>query len=190
MLSTELLGQFWRSHRSMLIVLAVLVVLNLALYAALENLLVPKVAEQELLFIQRQSEVRQILRNQEGVAKTPEHLFVLARQDLTEFQEVVPDYQDFTGLIEELVTLASMSELALTHISYSSNLVKEVELLHFKLSFNLSGEYAQIKRFIHSLEQSKRLITISGISLQGADKGGVSLRLQMETHFHPGRVAS
>ncbi len=190
MLSKVLLGQFWKAHRGTLIVLGVLVVLNLMLYGALEQLLVPQVVEQENLFIRRQSEVRQILRNQEGISKTPEHLFVLAQKDLAGFQEAIPEYQDFTALIEELVLLSSRAGLALTQISYNSERVKEVDLLRFGLSFNLAGDYAQIKRFIHSLEQSTRLITISTISLQSADQGSVSLRLQLATYFRPERVAS
>ena len=63
---------------------------------------------------------------------------------------------------------------------------KEIALLQFSLNFNVMGNYEQIKKFVHSLEQSVRLITIKQISLQGADADGVNLRLSLETFFRPG----
>ena len=183
---TEMLEQLWKSHRGSLILLGVLMVLNLLLFAAFEQLIVPRVVEQESRFLQRQSEVRLLLRKQGGTIKTPAQLYVLASQDVSRFQQVVPDYQDFTGLIEELLVLSSRAHLNITRISYSSKTLKKIPLLKFSLNFNVAGDYAQIKRFVHSLEQSVRLITIRKISLQSADDDGVSLRLSLETFFRPG----
>ena len=58
--------------------------------------------------------------------------------------------------------------------------------MRFELNFNVSGEYEQVKRFIHSLEQSSRLLAIKQIGLQGADDKAVSLRLNLETYFRSG----
>lgn len=183
---TEMLEQLWKSHRGTLVLLGVLLVLNLLLFAALEQLIVPRVAEQEGRFLQRQAEVRQLLRKQIGTTKTPAQLYVLASQDVSRFQQAVPDYQDFTGLIEELLVLSSRAHLDITQISYASELLKKSPLLKFSLNFNVAGDYAQIKKFIHSLEQSVRLITIKQISLQSADEDGVNLRLSLETFFRSG----
>ncbi len=182
----ELLEQFWKSQRGLLILLGVLLVLNLLIFAALEQLIVPKVAEQESRFLQRQAEVRQMMRNQGSAAITPEQLYVLASQDTSKFQEAVPEYQEFTGLIEELLVLSNRARLNITQISYSSEELKQSPLLKFSLNFNVAGDYEQVKKFIHSLEQSVRLITIKQISLQSSDNDGVNLRLSLETFFRPG----
>jgi type IV pilus assembly protein PilO len=181
-----MIEQLWKSQRGLLTLLGTLLILNLLLFAVLEQWLVPRVADQESRFLQRQAEVRQLLHNQAGAANTPEQLYVLASQDLSRFQQAVPDYQEFTGLIEELLILSSRASLNITQISYSSEELKETALLQFSLSFNVMGNYEQIKKFVHSLEQSVRLITIKQISLQGADADGVNLRLSLETFFRPG----
>ena len=182
----ELLEQLWKSQRGLLILLAALLALNLLIFAALEQLIVPKVAEQEVRFLQRQAEVRQQRHNQASTAITPEQLYVLASQDVSKFQQAVPDYQEFTGLIEELLVLSNRARLNITQINYSSEELKQSPLLKFSLGFNVAGDYEQVKKFIHSLEQSVRLITIKQISLQSADNEGVNLRLSLETFFRAG----
>jgi type IV pilus assembly protein PilO len=182
----EMLEQLWKSYRGSLILLGVLLVLNLLLFTALQQFIAPRVAEQESRFLQEQAEVRQLLHKQGATAKSPEQLYVLATQDLAKFQQAVPDYQEFTALIEELLVLSSRANLNITQISYRSEELPENLLLKFDLNFNVAGDYKQIKKFIHSLEQSVRLIAIKQISLQSADNDGVSLRLSLETFFRPG----
>ncbi len=181
----ELLEQLWKSQRGLLVLLGVLLVFNLLLFVVLEQTVVPKVAEQESRFLQRQTEVRQMMRNQGSAAITPEQLFVQASQDIAKFQQAVPDYQEFTALIEELLILSNRARLNITQINYTSEELKQSPLLKFNLSFNVTGDYAQVKKFIHSLEQSVRLIKIEQISLQNSDDNGVNLRLNLETFFRP-----
>lgn len=182
----EVIEQLWKTQRGLLTLLGVLLVLNFLLYTALEQWLVPQVAEQEGRFLQRQAEVRQLLHNQGRAATTPEFFYAMAIQDTSRFQQALPDYQEFTGLIEELLVLSSRARLNITQISYSSEKMKQIPLLKFSLNFNVVGDYEQLKKFIYSLEQSVRLITIKQISLQGADDDGVNLRLNLETFFLSG----
>lgn len=181
----ELLAQLWATQRGSLCLLAALLGLNLLALVATEQLVVPRVAEQEGRFLQRQAEVRQLLHNQGGVAKTPEQLYMLASQDLSSFQQAVPDYQEFTGLIEDLLVLANRARLNITQVSYAADESPGLSLLKFSLDFNVSGDYAQLKKFIHSLEQSQRLMIIRQISLQSSDAIDVTLRLRLETFFRP-----
>lgn len=182
----ELTGQLWQSHRSALILLSLLLILNLLLYVALVQFVTPRIAEQESTFLKRQTEVRQLLRNQGGATNNPEQVYLAAIQDLAKFRQSIPDYREFTGLIEELLVLSGRARLNITQIGYSSTQLEESALLKFDLDFNVAGDYDQIKRFIHSLEQSTRLIAIKQIDLQSADGEGVKLRLNLETYFRPG----
>ena len=181
----EMAEQLWQSHRPALILLGVLLVLNLLFFAVLEQFVAPRVAEQTSRFLTRQAEVRQLLHNQGG-ANTPEQAYHLAVEDLEKFRQIIPDYQEFTGLIEELLVLSSRAGMNITKIAYNSSQLKESELLQLDLKFNVAGDYDQIKRFIHSLEQSTRLITIKQIGLQGTNDEGIKLRLDLETYFRSG----
>jgi len=182
----DLAEQLWKWQRRTLILLMTLIVMNLLVYVAVEQFLVPRAAEQESHFLQRQAEVRQLLRNHGGAAITPEQLYALASQDFSRFQQAVPDYQEFTGLIDELLVLSSRARLNITQISYRSEMLKEAPLLQYSLDFTVTGDYEQLKKFIFALEQSVRLITIKQISLQSAEETGVNLRLGLETFFRTG----
>lgn len=178
--------QLWSHQRGLLVLLAILMAANLLLFLTLEQYIVPKVAEQETAFLQRQSEIRQLVRKQSSTATSPEQLYLLASQDISKFRQAVPEYKDFTGLIEELLILANRTKLNIAQIGYSSEEIKNSPLLKFSLSFNVVGDYEQVKDFIYSLEQSSRLITIKQIGLQGANDDGVNLRLSLETLFRAG----
>lgn len=182
----ELARQLWNSHRGLLLLLGILLVFNLVLFTSIELLLAPRVAEQKSHFLKRQTEVRQLLRNRGGAANSPEQGYFMAAQDLEKFYQTIPDYQEFSGLIEELLVLSESARLEITKIDYNSTQLKDSGLLQFELNFNVSGEYEQLKRFIHSLEQSTRLLAIKQIGLQGADDKAVSLRLSLETYFRSG----
>ncbi|MEJ2699546.1 MAG: type 4a pilus biogenesis protein PilO, partial [Desulfuromonadales bacterium] len=63
---------------------------------------------------------------------------------------------------------------------------EEKGLLSDALSFTVTGKYEQVKKFIFSLEQSKRLIALEQISLSGGEQSGkeqVSLHLKLSTYF-------
>lgn len=182
----ELLRQLWQSQRGTLLLLAGLLALNVLAFGVLEKLVAPRLAEEESRFLQRQAEVRQLLHNQGGVARTPEQQYVLASQDLSRFRQTLPDYQEFTGLIEDLLVHANRARLNIDQISYAADDLPGAQLMKFSLTFDVAGEYAQLKKFIHALEQSQRLMVIRQISLRSADGDDVSLRLNLETFFLPG----
>jgi type IV pilus assembly protein PilO len=182
----ELSELLWKDHRGALLLLGLLLVMNVLLSVVLEQFVVPKVAIKEGLFLKRQAEVRQLLRKQGGAAETPEQLYVLANQDLSKFQQIVPEYRDFTALIEELLVLSNQARLNITQISYATEELKSSPLLKFNLNFNVAGDYEQVKKFIHSLEQSVRLITIKQINLRSVESDAVNLGLSLETLFRSG----
>jgi type IV pilus assembly protein PilO len=182
----ELLELLWVTHRGALLLVGTLLVLNVLLFVALGQFIVPKVVEEETRYLKRQTEVRQLLRNQDGNAETPEQLYVLASQDVGKFEQSIPEYRDFTALIEELLVLSNRTRLNITQISYSSEDFKKGMLLKFSLNFNVAGNYEQVKKFIYSLEQSSRLISIKQISLQNVEGNAVKLGLSLETLFRSG----
>lgn len=182
----QMAEQLWESHRRSIILLGALLILNLLLIAVMEQIVAPRVAEQKSHFLKRQAEVRQLLRNQGGTTNTPEQAYLMAIDELAKFRQVIPDYQEFTGLIEELLVLSSRAGMNISRIAYNTSQIKESELLKLDLQFNVAGDYDQIKRFIHSLEQSARLIAIKQIGLQSANDEGVNLRLNLETYFRSG----
>jgi type IV pilus assembly protein PilO len=179
----DVIGQVWRYHHKALKALAVLLVLNVCLFVAINQWLVPQVLDKERTFLQKQAEQRSRLHSQGG-GKSTQQRYVLASQDLSKFKQSIPAYEEFTGLIEELLVLSNQARLNITQIGYVSEDVEKSSLLKFKLSFNVAGNYDQVKKFIHSLEQSVRLLAITRVSLKGTDEKEVRLQLNLETYFN------
>lgn len=76
-------------------------------------------------------------------------------------------------------------------MSYQPELDPETGFLLYGLSFSVDGRYAEIKKFIHLLENSSRIILIDNISL--SDKSGksghpekVSLQIKLRSYFREG----
>lgn len=182
----DILNHLWENHRNTLVLLVALLVLNVLFYVVVEEFLTPRVVDKEQKYLKRQAEVRDILHNQASSATSPEQLYVLGSQDLSEFNQSIPPYLEFTALIEELLILSEDAGLNIAQITYNSEATENNQFLRLNLSFSVSGDYVDIKKFIYSLEQSARLLAIKQISLQSESSQAVNLRLALETYFHQG----
>lgn len=183
---TGMIRELWQGQRRWLLVVGLLLVINLSFYVVLQQFLVPKVIEREQRFFQRQDQARQLLRESGGLADTPEQHYVKSRQDIARFQSIVPPYDDFTGLIDELLVLAYRSNLNIRQITYDTEELQSVSLRQYDLAFTVNGSFANLKQFIHALEQSPRIMAIRQIALNTSDQASgqdVSLRLNLQTLF-------
>ncbi|HKL25968.1 MAG TPA: type 4a pilus biogenesis protein PilO [Desulfuromonadales bacterium] len=181
-----LLRELWQRQRHWLLAVGILLTVNLGLFVVLQQFLVPRVVEREQRFIQRQDQARQLLRESGGFADTPEQHFVRVRQDIARFQSIVPEHEEFTGLIDELLVLAYRADLNIRQIVYDTEDLAEVDLRQYDLSFSVTGSYENLKQFIHALEQSPRIMAIRQIELNTLDRENAedgSLRLILQTVF-------
>ena len=176
--------ELWRTHRSGVILVGVLLLCNIGLAVGLQNFLVPAVDAREQLLIRRQAE----LRSGSG-SEAPALIYAQGEKDLAEFNKQIPPYREFTDLVNELHGMAADAGLGLTQISYGRKEEKDA-LLRYTLGFNLTGKYADLKKFVHLVEQSPRLMLIEQISLQGGGRDEASevrLQLNVTTFFRAGQ---
>jgi type IV pilus assembly protein PilO len=101
---------------------------------------------------------------------------------------MIPPRSELSAFIKELFSYADSSKLEIKQINYQPAWDEELALLSYNLQFSVSGEYRQLKKFIHLLEGSERILIISDISLSGGEgrkekNAEVSLRIQMKTFF-------
>ena len=175
--------ELWLRHRVGLIIVGLLLFTNIGVLIGLQHFLVPAVDAREQLLIRRQAEMRS------GTgSEAPAMIYAQGEKDLGEFEKRIPSHREFTGLIDELYGVAGETALDLSQINYSRKQEKD-GLLRYTLGFNLAGQYADIKKFVHLLEQSPRLMLIEQISLQGGGREGsneVRLQLSVSTFFRAG----
>ncbi len=110
--------------------------------------------------------------------------------NLQKFDDLIPLQSDFSDFIGELYDYAQQTQLAIHQISYNSEYEKDSanKLLRYGLNFSVNGDYAQVKKFIHLLENAPRILLIDKISMSGSGtkKGAlnkVDLQIELATYF-------
>jgi len=183
MAKETILQAIWRINRKLPVILMVLIVGNLLFFLFLTQYLEPEISLLERRFISQQSEVREA---EQGGRSAESPLVIYARgiKDLQAFRKAIPSKSDLTGLVGEVFNLAESSGLVIDRISYDPNQMEELALLQYGLNFVVSGNYNQIKKFTHKIEQSKRILSIDQMKLnQGTKEKDIRLSLELTTYF-------
>lgn len=173
----------WRVNRVVPVVLAGLLLVDVVLYVVLTTSVFPAEGAAQRDFLTAEGQLRSRRAPRLGSAEALRQ----SEADLARFRQGIPAREDFSALIGDLYALAGDCELLLTQISYQPKELADQELLAYSLNFSVAGTYPQLKRFIHGLEQSRRLLLIEDLSLGGdpaSDDGeGVTLNLRLTTYF-------
>jgi type IV pilus assembly protein PilO len=175
----------WRLNRFFPLLIASLILLNAAAYLLLGYVVTPQRAALEKELMDLQARTRQG-RLAEAATKTPAEIYRRGEADLQKFRATIPAKSEFPALLGEIFSLANQAGLTIDQIGYQPKEVEGEGLLRYGLAFSVRGDYGQVKRFIHSLEQSERLMGIDGLTLSGGRDSGeakVELRLQLATFF-------
>lgn len=179
-----LLQALWRQNRAFPVAIAVLLVINIALFLLLSLSLSPLSENLEREYIDLQARTRQ---GKVVVFETPQARFNQLETDLESFLAIVPGRDELSGLIAEFYEQAGAVGLAVQQVGYTPTELPEQKLLSYSLNFSLTGTYSEIKHFIFKLEQAKRLVIIEQLSLSAApslDKPRqVTLNLKLTTYF-------
>jgi type IV pilus assembly protein PilO len=190
MAGTSFLRAAWQADKKLPLVVALLILVNLGIIVGMRYYLSPQVERLERVYIERQAAIRKG-QAEERSPQDPHAALWGAKNDLHVFWQAIPPRAELTLLIGELFMLADEAGLAINHINYDPKGVEGRPLLRYGLNFSVSGEYAQVKRFVYSLEQSERLIAIENVALSSAgepEQGQVNLNLKLSTLFRMGEL--
>ena len=173
----------WRVNRIIPICLLGILVINVLILLFLNLRMEDKASRIQSEFIRLQAEER---RTQTGRDDSASELVIYSRglEDLQKFRQAIPDKSKLSGLVNELFSLADRAGLTIKSVNYNSDSDPKQKLLEYKITYQVAGNYNQIKKMIHMIEQSDRLIAIDELSLGSARKGeSVSLSLVLTTFF-------
>lgn len=182
----DLVAAAWRLNRPLPVAVALLLLANLGLFAWIAYGVSPRISELERRYIERQAFARQAGQQRERDL-SPQERYRQTEADLQTFHLAIPPRSQFTDLIKELFTLAGEAGLNIERIAYDPKQMAEKGLLRYSLNFSVGGDYGQVKKFVHSLEQSRRIVAIEEISLSGGENpegDGVRLNIRLSTYFH------
>ena len=94
----------------------------------------------------------------------------------------------YSSIAAEIGTLEVKSGVRLSRVSYAQKPGSD-KLTEISLDAGVSGEYAQIMKFVNGLERDPMFFVIRAMSLTGQQAGMVNLRLRVSTWMRPADAA-
>jgi len=88
-----------------------------------------------------------------------------------------------SAILSELGTLAAKANVRMSRGQYAFAPVLH-DVTEVRMDESVSGEYADLMRFINSVERDKMFFVINGLTLTGQQGGLVNLRLKVTTYLH------
>lgn len=178
----------WRVNRIIPLCLVALLILNLGFVFFLTYGPEKKAAFIQAELIRLQAEERKSQRG-EGDSQAPVIVYARGVEDLQKFRQAIPDKSELSGLVAELFSLADQAGLKINSVQYSSSKEPEQQLLRYEINYQVTGTYRQIKKMIHLIEQSQRILFIDRLSLgSGRADESVGLSLSLTTFFTMGEL--
>jgi len=171
----------WQTEPRLLMSTLVLGLLNLLLFSLMSYYVSPEINSAERDLIQLQSEVRHM--GAEGAPMSLPQLYRKAGDDIAKVHELIPSRTELSVLVLDISRLAEQAGFEIKSVSYKPKKVEEFALLSYSLSFTVDGRYRQLKKFVHLLENSPRIVILDGISLVESDDDQVSMRIHLTTFF-------
>ena len=173
----------WRVNRVIPLCLVGLFIFNIIVFLFLTYLLEDKASSKQAEFIRIQAEERRTQGDRED-SDSPVVVYTRGNEDLQKFRQAIPLTSELSGLIDELFSLADRAGLKINNVQYNTKTDLEHMLLHYKINYQVTGTYKQIKKMVHLIEQSGRIISIEELSLNGSKEGqSVNLSLSLQTYF-------
>lgn len=179
----------WEQSRAWLYVIFVIVLLSISLLVYQSQVIAPETEQ----LLRRQNSLQAQLQNRKdelAESGVPVSAVEQMEKDLDKFSALIPEKQKFADFVGELFHLADQADLNIRQISYQPKIDKETTYLYYDLSFSVLGPYGQLKKFIHLLENSKRILIIEQIGLAGRsskdNSASVALQINLTTLFQEG----
>jgi len=177
------LNTLWLENRGKLLVLSALILLCALFYAWRIFLLDPDLATAKNNLSRLETELRQ---QQQRITDGGGADVASLAVELQNFYAQIPPPEGLGEFIGQLYELATSAGIDIAQVNYAIKNLEDLPLFAYQLSFAVSGDYQQLKKFIHLLENSASLIIVDQITLDSAGQknaGSVRLQIQVQTFF-------
>jgi type IV pilus assembly protein PilO len=176
----QALRELYIQKRRLLIILAVLLAVNICLYALLNAYLAPSIIASRASWND--------LRQRVAVAGRSDVASVYRRgvDDLKKIMLKVPVKRQFPRVLGDILDNAASSGVVTGAVSYKPQIIKgQEELMAYNVTVAVSGSYAAVKSFLGDMQKSSDLIVVEEISLLNGDlfEETVSMELKLSVYL-------
>jgi type IV pilus assembly protein PilO len=89
---------------------------------------------------------------------------------------------------EEIGKIATANHVTLSDVKYDNVETDIPDLREVIVDAQLSGDYANVAKFINAVERNKTFFMVDGLTLDEQKAGAVRLQLKMETYLRPSNI--
>jgi len=108
-----------------------------------------------------------------------------AREQIAHFYEDrFPDTQ--SAIFEQLGKVANENKVKLNQANYKTDESDMAGIQQVVIGAHLVGSYAQVMKFINSVERDKMFFVVDSVSLGDQTAGNVTLNIRLETYMRGG----
>lgn len=175
-----------QASQELLIVLLSLLAVNALFFAVFVR---PRVDQYRTLTTANTPRLAQLERREKSVQDREAYLQGLqkAEDDLAHLRKDVLQTRGerMIEAQEELADLAVQFNINMDQVQYQNNILEDEGLDRFAMMVPLQGGYANLRRFIHAVEDSRKFLVIERVALAEGAEGGVllSLNILVATYF-------
>lgn len=98
-------------------------------------------------------------------------------------QQIVSAQSGYSKLSEDFNNLAHAAGVRTTNIAYRTGNPDKRGVIEVEIGASISGDYANIVRFINGLEHSDTFYVLDSLTLGAGSAGGLGLNLHLRTFF-------
>ena len=183
-------ARVYREKRRLILPLAILAVANLAALLLIVYPLSRRVAGTELRAQDTATRLSRASQEYRAAKATLEGRERTDKQLARFYAEVLPRDQVAARRITylKLAQLARDADLLYARRSFETEPEKDSELMRLDIGVPLQGEYADMRRFIHTLETAPEFIVIRDVQLSKPDErsSALTLTLNLSTFYRTG----
>jgi Tfp pilus assembly protein PilO len=186
----SLLQRVMREHRRVIVPLAIVLGVDIAVYAAVVYPLAQRVANIEERDRTAEDQLRAAQRDHAQAAGTLTGKDRASAELATFYKDVLP--ADLSGARRlthlRLEQLARGSNLKFLRASFEPMLERNRTLTRLKIEMVLAGNYADMRAFIHQLETAPEFVVIDNVELgenaqSGTQGGPLTVTLHLSTYY-------
>jgi type IV pilus assembly protein PilO len=98
-------------------------------------------------------------------------------------KEIAPAQSGYSAVSANLGDLARVSGVRTSNITYRTGMPDKRGVIEIEIGATVSGDYANIVRFINGLEHSDTFYVLDSLSLGAGSVGSLGLNLHLRTFF-------
>ncbi len=175
-----LFEELWRTNRVRTVLVFAALMLNILLFSVLLTRMVPGLEKDQTMLLQHQANQRRAGADTLGQGRPS------ASAILEKFYGQVTAYERFPEFLQQLYQYSGDAGLNINRISYRPEKTDLRTVLRYELDFSVTGQYGQIKEFLHALEGWPQLVVVEQVKLSGQkpDRDEVVLSIRLAAYFN------